>query len=163
MLTSLMPERRSCLIVRSSRGRSPTGSIGLGTFSVSGSRRLPKPPAMMTADSAGGLSTAMSRRSRKSASIALAVEHGQMVDVVLDHEVESVLAWRWAAVAVIGLVMAMVSQGSSSGTSAEDRATQVAVGQEADEPPAVGAQRQGAGPGPVQLLDRVGDGRLRSR
>ena len=35
------------------QGRSPTGSIGLGICSVRGSRRLPKPPAMITAERFG--------------------------------------------------------------------------------------------------------------
>ena len=90
MLTSRMPDGFSCLMVRSSTGRSPTGSIGLGTLSVRGMSRLPKPPAMMTAESSDGSSTAMSRRSRKSDDPPLVVEQRELVDVVLDHDVQRV-------------------------------------------------------------------------
>ena len=58
-------------MVRCSSGRSPTCSIGFGVFSVSGRRRLPYPPAMMTADS-GARSSLTSRRSTRPSTVPVA-------------------------------------------------------------------------------------------
>ena len=113
--------------------RSRPGASAWATSSVSGRRRWPSPPAMITTGESEPCST-RSRRKARSTTPAVGVEQRDLLDLVLGHEPQQPLGGVSAG-AVVGSRWRICVEQVVELQPAQHRAAHVAVGDRAEQPP----------------------------
>ena len=125
-------------------------------------RRVPKPPAMTTADMSPGDIDDEVLAEQEVDQDAGFVDDRKVVDVVLQHQLQRLGRFDGRA-RDDGIRGGDGAAWVGQRHLAQDRAANVTVGEEPRDLPIRMAQDEAAGPGHVQLGDGVGDGELRRR